>query len=93
MFKKAFLFLVFTSSLGCSKTVFYTNAGYWKMYTKDVFGAEKALLSALVESPGNVQARYNLAMNNVNLEQLKNSLTGQNHTHGIKQWKENRDPR
>jgi len=25
--------------------------------------------------------------------ELKNSLTGQNHTHGIKQWKEDRDPR
>lgn len=25
--------------------------------------------------------------------ELKNSLTGQNHTHGIKQWKEDRDPK
>lgn len=75
MYKKALLLLFVTSSLGCSKTTYYTNAGYWKMYTEDIFGAEKDFVSALIESPGNMHARYNLAINNINLEQLKNSVT------------------
>ncbi len=60
---------------GCSKSVLHSNLGYLKMYSKDNIGAEKELMKSLSEDHLNFGARYNLSMNNLMLEKLKNSLT------------------
>lgn len=73
--KVLLLFFVLVFLGGCSKSAYHTNVGYWKMYTKDIFGAEKNLVEALLENPGNLFARYNLAVNDISTEQLKNALT------------------
>jgi tetratricopeptide (TPR) repeat protein len=74
--KARLLFLGMTLFLsGCGDTAYYINSGFWKMKRDLPSEAKVDFIKALLREPGSMSARYNLAMSNLKLEQIKDSLT------------------